>query len=188
MSKHPEYKSTLDVMLERAIRDRPTTTGSGAPLRRLTHGVVLREAPVHIDARGSVCEILDMRWDWHPAPIVFSYMFSVRPGYVKGWGLHKEHEDRYFLIKGECELVLFDPRPDSPTCGEICKIMMSERRRFIVNIPRFVWHADHNVGTEDAIVVNFPTAPYDHAAPDKYRLPIDTDLIPYSFGNAVGGG
>ena len=31
-----------------------------------------------------------------------------------------------------------------------------------------------------------PTRPYDHANPDKYRLPIDTPLIPYSFGDAKG--
>jgi dTDP-4-dehydrorhamnose 3,5-epimerase len=34
--------------------------------------------------------------------------------------------------------------------------------------------------------VNFPTIPYDHADPDKYRLPIDTTLIPFSFGSAHG--
>jgi dTDP-4-dehydrorhamnose 3,5-epimerase len=50
-----------------------------------------------------------------------------------------------------------------------------------------VWHADHNIGTTDVIVVNFPTKPYEHANPDKYRLPLNTDLIPYSFGNVMGG-
>jgi len=56
----------------------------------------------------------------------------------------------------------------------------------IVNIPTNVWHADRNIGTTDVLVVNFPTQPYDHAHPDKYRLPLDTDLIPYSFGDARG--
>lgn len=27
--------------------------------------------------------------DWHPDPLVFSYLFTIRPGFVKGWGLHK---------------------------------------------------------------------------------------------------
>jgi dTDP-4-dehydrorhamnose 3,5-epimerase len=27
---------------------------------------------------------------------------------------------------------------------------------------------------------------YDHANPDKYRLPLDTDLIPYKFENSRG--
>jgi dTDP-4-dehydrorhamnose 3,5-epimerase len=35
-------------------------------------------------------------------------------------------------------------------------------------------------------VVNFPTRPYDHASPDKYRLPLDTDEIPYEFEDPRG--
>ena len=132
-------------------------------------------------------ELYDLRWDWHPDPLVFAYCFTIRPGVVKGWSLHKEHEDRYALIQGAMELVLYDPRPGSPTCGEVCKIVLSEHHRCLVNIPTEVWHADHNIGATDVLVVNFPTTAYDHANPDKYRLPIDTDLIPYSFGNAIGG-
>jgi dTDP-4-dehydrorhamnose 3,5-epimerase len=106
---------------------------------------------------------------------------------VKGWNLHKEHEDRYFLLHGELELVLFDPRPESSTYGEVCRLVLSEHSRRLVNVPKNVWHADYNIGTKDALVVNFPTTPYDHANPDKYRLPIDTPLIPYGFPLARGG-
>jgi dTDP-4-dehydrorhamnose 3,5-epimerase len=55
-----------------------------------------------------------------------------------------------------------------------------------VNVPRNVWHADHNIGSADVVVINFPTQAYDHTNPDKYRLSLDTDLIPYSFGDVVG--
>jgi hypothetical protein len=58
----------------------------------------------------------------------------------------------------------------------------------IVNVPINVWHADHNIGDRDAVVVNFPTTPYDHAAPDKWRLPIDTPLIPHAFPAGTIGG
>jgi dTDP-4-dehydrorhamnose 3,5-epimerase len=34
--------------------------------------------------------------------------------------------------------------------------------------------------------VNCPTMAYDHANPDKYRLPLDTDLIPHKFPGARG--
>ena len=69
----------------------------------------------------------------------------------------------------------------------MCRIVLSAHHRCLVNIPKDVWHADHNIGSTDAVVINFPTVPYNHANPDKYRLPIDTDLIPHSFGNATGG-
>jgi dTDP-4-dehydrorhamnose 3,5-epimerase len=118
--------------------------------------------------------------------MVFAHCFTIRPGYVKGWGLHKTHEDRYFILQGDMELVLYDPRPGSSTHGDICKITMSETNRRLVNIPKFVWHAEQNIGDGDVVVIDLPTEPYNHESPDKYRLPIDTPLIPHSFGNARG--
>ncbi len=179
--------SLLDRTLGAAVRDSQTVTPEGQPMRRLTEGVVIRDVQTHSDERGSVFEVFDTRWPSHPDPLVFAYCFTIRPGIVKGWNLHKEHEDRYFLLQGELELVLFDPRPESSTCGEVCRIVLSEQSRRLVNIPKYVWHADYNIGSQDALVVNFPTRPYDHANPDKYRLPIDTPLIPYGFPRARGG-
>jgi dTDP-4-dehydrorhamnose 3,5-epimerase len=179
--------SVLEETLAAARRDRQMTTPEGVPVRRLTHGVAIRPLPTHVDQRGSVCELFDPRWRWHPDPMVFAYCFTIRPGVVKGWNLHREHEDRYALVQGEMALVLYDPRPESPTYREICTVTLSDKRRCLVNVPRDVWHADHNIGTTDVLVVNFPTMPYDHADPDKYRLPLDTDLIPYSFGRVIGG-
>jgi dTDP-4-dehydrorhamnose 3,5-epimerase len=132
-------------------------------------------------------ELFDPRWNWHPDPLVFAYSFTIRPGVVKGWNLHQKHEDRYFLLQGEMELIFYDVRPGSPTFGELSKIQLSEHNRDLVNVPVNVWHADHNIGTKDALVVNFPTIQYDHADPDKLRLPINTPLIPYDFGDAKGG-
>lgn len=179
--------SILEATLAAARRDRQMATPDGQPVRRLTEGVQIRPLPTHLDSRGSVCELFDPRWGSHPGALVFAYCFTIRPGVVKGWNLHREHEDRYALIQGEMELVLYDPRPDSSTCGEVCRIALSAHQRCLVNVPRNVWHADHNLGTTDVLVVNFPTIPYDHASPDKYRLPLDTELIPHSFGNATGG-
>ena len=179
-------QSLLDEMLAAAKRDRQLVTPKGEVVRRLTAGVTIRPLTTHVDDRGSVCELFDPRWGWHPDPMVFAYCFTIRPGVVKGWNLHREHEDRYALLHGTMELVLFDPRPESPTCGEVCKVVLSEHQRLLVNVPRNVWHADHNIGSTDVVVVNFPTTAYDHANPDKYRLPIGTDLIPYSFGDAKG--
>jgi dTDP-4-dehydrorhamnose 3,5-epimerase len=172
---------------EQAVRDSQMVTPEGQSLQQLPHGVTFRDAVTHTDDRGSVCEIFDPRWGWHDDPLVFVYMFTVRPGVVKGWNLHKEHEDRYLIVSGDLAVVLYDDRPDSPTRGLVSKIVLSEHRRRLMNVPKNVWHADHNVGTKDALVVNCPTTQYDHANPDKYRLPLDTDLIPYSFGDARGG-
>src|SRR5262245_17364987 len=179
-------QSLLELTLASAVRDRQTARLDGAPVERLIHGVTIRPLSTQIDARGSVTELYDPRWQWHEEPLVFVYMFTIRPGVVKGWNLHREHEDRYALVSGAMELVLFDPRSESPTYGEVCRIVLSDQHRCLVNVPRNVWHADHNIGSTDVVVINFPTQAYDHANPDKYRLPLDTDLIPHSFGDVIG--
>jgi dTDP-4-dehydrorhamnose 3,5-epimerase len=168
------------------IKDPPLVTSAGKPLTLLPQGVTFRRAITHPDARGSVCEMFDPRWQWHPDPLVFVYMFTLRPGMVKGWGLHKLHEDRYFVISGEMEIVMFDARADSPTYQLVSSIVLSEYNRGLVNVPAGIWHANRNLGNRDAVVVNFPTKPYEHDNPDKYRLPLDTDQIPYKFENARG--
>ena len=53
-------------------------------------------------------------------------------------------------------------------------------------IPRGVFHAHVNVGRTDALLVSMPTRAYDHTDPDVYRLPLDTDLIPYRFEERIG--
>ncbi len=178
--------SILDETLAGATLDKQTVALGGRVVQSLIEGVSFHEVPTHVDERGLVVEIYDPRWNWHPAPLVFAHCFTIRPGYVKGWGLHKTHEDRYFILHGDMELVLYDPRPGSSTYGDICKITMSETNRRLVNIPKFVWHAEQNIGDKDVVVIDLPTEPYNHENPDKYRLPIDTPLIPYSFGNARG--
>jgi dTDP-4-dehydrorhamnose 3,5-epimerase len=186
MAQPQPERSILDVTLAASVRDKQLATPDGTIVQQLTHGVQIRHLTTHADLRGSVTELFDPRWGWHPDPLVFSYFFTIRPGVAKGWNLHREHEDRYVILFGELELVFYDPRPDSPTCGKVSKVVMSENRRCLVNVPKNVWHADHNIGTKDAVVVNYPTIQYDHTNPDKYRLPLDTDLIPYKFPNAIG--
>ena len=94
---------------------------------------------------------------------------------------------RYFILFGDMEVVLYDDRPDSSTRGLVSKVVMSELRRGLLNIPAGIWHADRNLGQKDAVMVNFPTQPYDHESPDKYRLPLENDYIPYRFEDPRGG-
>lgn len=179
--------SILESTLAASIRDTATVTAQGASLKRVTEGVKFRKSPTHTDARGTIIELYDPQWNWHPDPMVFAYSFTIRPGVVKGWNIHRGHEDRYMLLQGEMLTVLYDPRPNSSTYGEICEITVSEHERRLVSIPCDVWHADYNIGKKDVLVVNFPTAPYDHANPDKHRLPLGTPLIPYTFPSGVIG-
>ena len=167
-------------------QDAATVQADGQALGRQIHGVQMRDLILHTDDRGTVCELYDERWGWHPDPVVFTYVFSVRPGKTKGWGMHLEHEDRYALIAGELEVAMYDAREDSPTSGMVSSVVLTAQRRQLLSVPTGVWHANRNIGSVDAVVLNFPTKPYDHDSPDKYRLPLDTDEIPYPWPDPNG--
>jgi dTDP-4-dehydrorhamnose 3,5-epimerase len=186
MKKPTNAPNLLEQTLAAAEQDQQTTDAARESIVDLPDGASFHDSVRHNDDRGSVTELYDPRWNWHSDPLVFAYMFTIRPGMVKGWGLHKLHEDRYFVVQGELELILYDPRPDSPTRGKISKVYLSAARPRLFNVPRFVWHADRNIGDTELAVINFPTIQYDHTNPDKYRLPLDTKLIPYDFGEING--
>jgi dTDP-4-dehydrorhamnose 3,5-epimerase len=164
------------------VRDVQTVTASGERIETLPAGTVVRDLTTHTDERGTVCELYDPRWGVHSTPLVFAYTFTVRPGAAKGWGMHRQHDDRYAFLAGELELVLYDARPDVETSGLEARLFLSELRRQLVTIPSGVWHAERNIGRTDVVIVNFPTIQYDHTNPDKYRLPFDTDELPVKLG------
>ncbi len=175
----------LEGTLGAAMRDRQTVTSDSLPTAALLEGMSVRHLTTHVDDRGSLVELMDSRWG-QPDPLVSAYSFTVRPGVAKGWALHKEHEDRYANLSGEAEVLLYDVRPSSSTLGQLCRVRMSEYDRCVVNVPIHVWHATRNLGSDDFVAINFPTRPFIHDHPDKYRLPLDTPLIPFSFGATPG--
>ena len=170
-----------------ATPDRQTVTPSGEPVRELIAGVVLRPAVTHVDDRGELCEIYDPRWGVSDAPLVYLYQAMVRPGMTKGWIVHQLQDDRLWVSLGFLKIVLYDARAGSPTHGLVNEIFVSERNRALLVVPRGVFHAVQNVGQVDAYYVNAPTRAYDHAQPDKLRLPVDTDRIPHSLTRRPGG-
>jgi dTDP-4-dehydrorhamnose 3,5-epimerase len=167
-------------------QDVETVKPDGRTVAPLIDGVVIRHAVTQIDDRGTLCEILRPDWGFHPAPFSYVYQFSIRPGKVKGWHQHHQHDDRIFLSQGTVKVVLYDPRPESPTYRMINEIHRSELHRSIMVIPQFVWHAHHNIGSTDALFISMPTRLYEHGSPDVYRLPLENDVIPYKFEQRLG--
>ncbi len=167
--------------------DRQTVTPQGQIIQPLIDGVRVRLAITHPDDRGDLCEVFSTAWGFDDEPMVYAYFASVRPGKTKGWVKHLLQADRLFMALGSFRVVLYDDRPDSPTYQKLNVLNFSDRKRGLVRIPPGVFHAVQNVGHEEAHFVNAPTRAYNHAQPDKYRLPLDTPLIPFSFAPTAGG-
>ena len=167
-------------------QDVQTVTVDGQSIQKLIHGVIIQAAKTHVDDRGTLCEIFSPHRAPHPAPLVYVYQFTIRPGKIKGWHAHRLHDDRIFISQGQVKVVLYDSRKDSPTFGAINEIYRSDTGRDLMVIPALVYHAHQNVGSTDALFVSMPTRPYDHQSPDVYRFPIDSEEIPYRFEDRKG--
>lgn len=182
--------ATLHDEIERTTKnpkkDVQTTTSDGRQIERLIEGVVVLPATTLADERGTLCQISSLATTAHAAPLVYVYQFTIRPGKAKGWHVHYLHDDRIFLSQGTVKVVLYDDRPESPTYRMVNEIYRSDHHRNLMVIPAHVYHAHQNVGSSDALFISMPTRPYNHNDPDVYRLPLDTNEIPYKFDMPIG--
>lgn len=172
----------LAAAVNRASRgDAPSIDRQGKTLPATLEGVVLVRLTGHYDDRGSLTPVLDVRHPFWIEPIVYAYSITIRPGRIKGWGMHHRQTDRYFVAGGSLRVVLFDGREDSPSCGQFAEFFFTDASQGLLRIPPGVWHADQNWGDSDAQVVNFPTHPYDPEAPDKQRIDPHSGIIPFDW-------
>ncbi len=108
------------------------------------------------------------------------YFSVVYPGVVKGWHIHKEMTLNYAVISGMVKLVLYDPRDNSPTKGEIQELFIGEDNYVLVKIPHGIYNGFKGMGTKPAIVANCATLP--HRPDEIERLDPSTTDIPYDWG------
>jgi dTDP-4-dehydrorhamnose 3,5-epimerase len=148
-------------------------------------GVEIKQLTKHADERGYLMELL--RCD----DAIFrkfgqAYVSLNYPGVVRGWHYHKKQDDHFAVVKGMVKVALYDAREGSPTQGQVDEFFLGEQHSILLKIPVGVMHGYKTVGNEPSLLVNFPTEPYDPQEPDEYRLPWDTDQIPYDWDIKMG--
>ena len=114
------------------------------------------------------------------------YMTTTYPGVIKAWHYHKVQTDNIVVLKGMLKLALYDPREGSSTQGKVDEFFIGEHNPLLIQIPPQVYHGWKCISQQEAIVVNCPTEPYNYKDPDEYRLPFDTDQIPYDWAIKMG--
>ena len=148
-------------------------------------GVRIKNLKVIPDERGWLMEIL--RCDDE----VFTqfgqvYLSTAYPGVAKAWHYHKLQTDNFTCVRGMMKVALYDAREDSPTYKVLMELFAGEKNPILISVPPGVYHGFKAVGTETAYFVSIPTLPYNYEEPDEYRLPPDTNEIPYEWGLAPG--
>jgi dTDP-4-dehydrorhamnose 3,5-epimerase len=145
----------------------------------MIHGVLVRPLAQIPDERGKVMHML--RADApHFEGFGEIYFSAVYPGAIKGWHLHKRMTLNYAVVSGNIKLVLFDPRENSSTKGEIQELFIGEDNYVLVKVPPGIWNGFKGVGLKLAIVANCATIPHDPG--EILRLSPSSKEIPYDWG------
>jgi dTDP-4-dehydrorhamnose 3,5-epimerase len=152
---------------------------------QLIDGVRVKQLKVIPDERGRLMEMLRRDDDLF---IEFgqTYLTTMYPGVTKAWHYHKLQHDHFVCVRGMIKLVLYDEREGSPTKGVVNEFFLGDANQQLVQIPPGVWHGFKNIGTEESLIVNVVTRPYDRASPDEYRLDPHQNHIPYGWARKDG--
>jgi len=148
-------------------------------------GVIVKKLRVMPDERGMLMEML--RDDDHFfESFGQTYMTTAYPGVVKAWHYHEKQVDHFTVVHGMAKVVLYDPRKDSPTKGEVNEFFMGVLNPVLVRIPNGVYHGFKNIGTEVCIIVNTPSRHYVYNQPDEIRVDPHANDIPYDWDRKDG--
>jgi len=109
------------------------------------------------------------------------YITTAYSEVVKAWHYHKKQTDNFTCIKGMMKVVLYDARENSETYKEINEFFIGEKNPLLIKVPPMVYHGFKAIGDETAYFLSVPTLPYNREEPDEYRLPPDSDKIPYNW-------
>ena len=151
----------------------------------MIEGVVFKPLRVVPDERGRLMEILRCD-DELFEKFGQVYMTTTFPGVIKAWHFHKNQDDNAAVVRGMLKVALYDDRSDSSTHGEVNEFFIGEHKPSILHIPKGIYHGWKCVGQTEAIVVNCVTEPFNREEPDEFRLPFDTDKIPYDWDIKMG--
>ena len=150
-------------------------------------GVMTKALKTIPDERGRLFEIL--RNDEKDLFTQFgqAYVTTTYPGVVKAWHYHKGQDDYFTCLRGMIKLVIYDNREHSPTYRAINEFFIGEHNMQLVVVPRLTYHGWKCISTDEAMILNLVTEPYNYATPDEYRLdPHENDVIPYNWDRKDG--
>jgi len=146
----------------------------------MIEGVIVKKLRPLPDERGRVMEMMRCDDEFFES-FGQVYITTAYPGVTKAWHYHKLQTDHLAAVKGMVKLALYDGREGSATRGEVNEFFMGEHNPILVRIPPGVFHGFKNIGTEECIIVNTPSRPYDHESPDECRADAHDNDIPYDW-------
>ena len=167
--------------MQSAELDAASIYADGKPARPLIVGVQLHDSRAVIAENGALIELFRRDW-WASttdANVVVDQVFlrTLHAGATSGWHVHAKTTDRLTVIAGVLKVLLYDDRVASASYRQSNTFLMGALRPQLLIIPPGVWHVIQ-AQPQNATLLNLVDHAYQYDAPDHFRLPFDTSLIP----------
>jgi dTDP-4-dehydrorhamnose 3,5-epimerase len=130
------------------------------------------------DERGTIMNILKST-DSHFQKFGEVYASTVFKDVVKGWSKHRDAAHSYACVFGRIKMVVYDPRKESPTFGNVEEIFLGPDNHSLVVIPPGLWNGFKGLAEPFSVVVICATHPHDPA--EVERLAPGDESIPYNW-------
>jgi dTDP-4-dehydrorhamnose 3,5-epimerase len=134
-----------------------------------------------VTGNGVTTELFRKDWGVAAGELVHMIHVCLLPGAVSAWHMHRAQSDHIVSIAGQLRVVLYDDREGSPTRGKLDVFNLAAMRPMLLVIPPGIWHGIQARQAEPGVFVNFFDHAYDHGEPDEWRLPADSEEIPFRF-------
>ena len=114
------------------------------------------------------------------------YFSEVYAGHIKAWKCHKEQTQHFVVPIGLLQFVLCDGREDSPGKGKMVELRLGRPDNYnLLKSPPGVWYGFRSLDEQVSLICNCASIPHDPQ--ESIKLPWDSELIPYNWGNGVFG-
>lgn len=144
------------------------------------HDVVVKPLVTHSDDRGYFREILreddGLLRHFGQTSITKTY-----PGVIKAFHWHRDQDDIWYVADGMARVVLYDRRPDSPTCGQTQVVFAGEDNPVSILIPAGIAHGYQVIGHKPVLLFYHVTKAYDASHPDEQRIAFDDPSIGFDW-------
>lgn len=144
------------------------------------HDVVLKPLVTHSDDRGYFREVLrdddSLLRRFGQTSITKTY-----PGVIKAFHWHRDQDDVWYVADGMARVVLYDRRPDSPTCGQTQVVYAGEDNPVTILIPAGIAHGYQVIGHKPVLLFYHVTKAYDASDPDEQRIAFDDPTIAFDW-------
>lgn len=175
-------KDTKDWSLPGMAKDKQSVTRDWQPFDQpLIDGVTVVEVKNVPTSRSYLTEIYRSDWGLAPGAVGQVFQTVLEPRAISAWHAHARTTDRLFASLGQILIVLYDGRRGSPTYGRLNQFRYGTVRPALVTVPARVWHGVQNSSNRPSVLLNLVSDAYSYDSPDHYRLPMNSEEIPFQF-------